>query len=663
MAEVALAFPPARRPVLAWTGILLLACLLFLLTLARQPQLDGDPATVRQLHDALLWHSLLPRSATALLSGAALGLAGALLQRVLRNPIADPSTLGIASGAHLALTLGLAFFPAFLAWTREGVAFSGGVVAVALVLALSWRRGLDPISVVISGMTISLMAAAASSALILTRGEYVLSVFIWGAGSLHQQSWNAAWIIAAQLVPGVVASALLLRPLAILSLDDAGARSLGVRLHAMRLLIVGVAVWLSASVIAQVGVIGFVGLAAPAFARASGARTPAQILWTALPAGALLLWIVDGLVQLLGGAGGDLLPTGAAVGLLGGPLLLWMLPKLTPTAPPMAGAAPVHRQRSPRRTLALLLAGGVLLAALVLLVGRDLDGWALATGPLLSDLLPFRLPRIVAAAGAGALLGAAGGLMQRLTGNPLAGPEVLGVSAGAGVGLAAVLVFMDAPGTGAMMAGSAAGAMAALLSILALGLWTGFGPERLLMAGIALGCMGLAILSAVFAAGDWNTFRLLTWMAGSTDQVGPAEATMMACAVLLLLAPLPLLGRWIDILPLGETVSRAVGMPVTRGRLALCVLAALMTATATFFVGPLSLVGLLGPHLARLMGFAGGTAFLLAAALIGADLLMLADWLGRTLAFPYQIPVGLFASLVGGPYLIWLLQRGAASRG
>ncbi|MEW6124370.1 MAG: iron chelate uptake ABC transporter family permease subunit, partial [Pseudomonadota bacterium] len=91
--------------------------------------------------------------------------------------------------------------------------------------------------------------------------------------------------------------------------------------------------------------------------------------------------------------------------------------------------------------------------------------------------------------------------------------------------------------------------------------------------------------------------------------------------------------------------------------------AALMTALAAFFVGPLSLVGLLGPHIARLLGFGGGIAFLFASALIGADLLMLADWLGRTIAFPYQIPVGFFAALIGGPYLIFLLQRAEASHG
>lgn len=653
-----------RRIGWAWLGLCALAVLLILAVLARRPDLPGDPETVRRLQDALLWHGVLPRIATALLAGAALGLSGALLQRVLRNPIADPSTLGIASGAQLALTLCLVAAPGLLAWSREGVALAGGAAAVALVLAMSWRRRLDPVTVVVAGMTISLMAAAASTALILAQGEYVLSVFIWGAGSLHQQNWDAAIVIGTRLALGALAAAALMRPLSLLAIDDDSARSLGVAITALRLLVIVIAVWLAASVIAQVGVIGFVGLAAPAFARLSGARTPAQILWRAPLVGALLLSIADSLVQASATGTGDLIPTGAAVGLLGGPLLLWLLPRVRATTPPQPGPhGPARRLAHRWRAVGLLLAGGLLLGFLTLVLGRNEEAWTFAWGDLFADLLPFRAPRMLAAACAGGLLGAAGALMQRLTGNPLAGPEVLGVSAGAGVGIAVALLALDAPGQGVMMAGSAGGALAALLFILLMGARTGFGPERMLLAGVALGCLGLAILSAVFAAGGWNTFLLLGWLAGSTDRVGAREALLLAAATVLLLAPLPVLGRWMAILPLGAPVSRALGVPLAASRLALSLLAALMTAVAAFFVGPLSLAGLLGPHIARLLGFGGGVAFLFASTLIGAELLMLADWLGRVVAFPYQIPVGFFAALIGGPYLIFLLQRGGTGHG
>lgn len=639
-----------------WLALAAAALALFAIGVLRRPEIAGDPETVRRLDAALVWHGLLPRAATAVLAGAALGLAGALLQRVLRNPIADPSTLGIASGAQLALVLALAFAPGLLAFSREAVAFAGGAGAVALVVALSWRRGLDPVTVVVAGMTVALMAAAASAAVVLARGEYVLSVFIWGAGSLHQQNWNGAIVIGTRLALGAVAAALLLRPLAIMALDDAGARSLGLALTALRVLVIALAVWLAASVIAEVGIIGFVGLAAPAFARISGARTPSEILWRAPLIGALLLSLADGIVLATATGRGDLIPTGAMVGLIGGPLLLWLLPQVRPTVPP-APAAAGRRLAWPGWALALLGCGALGLAALALTLGPGPDGWSLARGDLLADLLPFRAPHVVAAACAGALLGAAGALMQRLTGNPLAGPEVLGVGAGAGVGIAAALILFDMPDRGTQMAASAIGAVGAIAFILAVAARTGFGPERMLLAGVALGATCLAILAAVFAAGGWNTFLLLTWMAGSTDRVDPPEAVLLALATLLLLAPLPLLGRWIAILPLGAPVCGGLGLPVAAVRLALALLAAIMTAVAAFFVGPLSLAGLLAPHLARLLGFAGGRLFPAASALMGAMLLMLADFLGRTVAYPYQVPVGFFAALVGGPYLIWLLQR------
>ncbi|WP_200841271.1 iron chelate uptake ABC transporter family permease subunit, partial [Geminicoccus flavidas] len=262
---MALSAPQERRPLLLWVGLALLACLLCLHGILQRPALPGDPAVAATLDRILVWHGLVPRAATAILAGAALALAGALLQRVLRNPIADPSTLGIASGAQLALTVAAVASPLLDSVPREVVALTGGVLAVALVLGLAWRGGLAPVTVVLAGMTVALVAAALSAALILSQGDYVLSLFIWGAGSLHQQGWDAPAALAGRLAAGALAAALLLRPLTVLGLGDAQARSLGLALHGTRFLVILVAVWLAASVTALVGVIGFVGLAAPAF--------------------------------------------------------------------------------------------------------------------------------------------------------------------------------------------------------------------------------------------------------------------------------------------------------------------------------------------------------------------------------------------------------------
>jgi iron complex transport system permease protein len=165
------------------------------------------------------------------------------------------------------------------------------------------------------------------------------------------------------------------------------------------------------------------------------------------------------------------------------------------------------------------------------------------------------------------------------------------------------------------------------------------------------------IVSTVLAQGDMRSYVLLLWMSGSTNRVGDFEAWTGVIACLVLISPLFLFSRWLDILPLGEGMSGSIGLSRRASRLTLATFAAVLTGLASLLIGPLSLIGLIAPHLARLAGFAHGRHQLAAAVLIGCATMVLADWLARVVAFPYQVPVGLFAALIGGPYLIWLLSR------
>jgi ferric hydroxamate transport system permease protein len=612
-----------------------------------------------ELNRILLLNSVLPRAVVALLSGTALGLSGALLQQVLRNPIADPSTLGISAGAQFAMTTATLFAPALMDSARETVALLGGLAVVAILLTVTWKRGLEPITVVLAGMVVSLIAMALSATLILANGEYMMSLLIWGSGSLTQQGWDHAQAIALALSVSLMGALLLIRPLEILGLDDASARSLGVNLLSLRLLALAVAVWLATTVTAEVGVIGFVGLAAPAFARLCGARSQKDIYVAAPLIGAAILWLADGLVQLAAAGSAEMVPTGAATALLGGPLLLYLLPRLR-----LARHASVSMSPSPVRRLArpllpllviLFLVLGMIVSAL--LIGRGPDGWSVATGQLLDDLLPFRAPRIAAAAVAGAMLAAAGMILQRMTDNPLASPELLGVSAGAGVGLAAVLFAFPAPTMGTRLIGAAIGVLVALIALLSVAGQQEKNSERLLLGGLAVGALCNALVNAVMITGDARAFQLLAWISGSTNQITWTEASAALAVALALLGLLPLMTRWLEILPLGADHARAVGLPLQMTRLTLTLFAAGLTAAASLIVGPLSFVGLVAPHMARLLGFGRAHHQLLAAILIGAGLMTGADWLSRIVSFPYQLPLGLFASLIGGPYLIWLLRR------
>lgn len=652
----------ALSPIALWGLLAGVAALLFAWRVGMQWP-TALPGNGIDLDRVILFYSTLPRAAVAVLAGAVLGLSGLLLQRVLRNPLAEPSTLGISSGAQLAMTAASLYAPFLMERSQGAVALAGGGAAVLLVLSLTWRRGLEPVSVVLAGMMVALTASAISAALILANGDYLFSLFIWGGGSLVQQDWGPAIALSTRLALGAGAALLLLRPLTILGLDDASARSLGIARHTSRFLVIALAVWMATTVAAEVGVIGFVGLAAPALATLSGARSLGQKLLAAPLIGAILLWLTDGLVQLAAGAGGERIPTGAGTALLGGPVLLWLLPRLRLLEWPNLGTSGPSPRKAGRFIILLLLLLTLVAAVVALVLGRGPAGWSIANGDMLTDLAAWRAPRIGVAAAAGAMLAAAGVVIQRITGNPLASPEVLGVGTGAGAGLTAVLMVSATAGPGWQLAGSVFGSLAVLIAMLAIAARAKFGSERLLLAGIAMSALCSAVITATIAMGNSQSYVLLRWLSGSTSQATEVDAWVALACLMLLTLPLFLAGRWLDILPLGEDTARGLGLPVAGGRLTLIVLAAILTALAAMFVGPLSFVGLIAPHLARLIGFTRARLHLAGAVLVGALLMIVSDWLSRMVAFPYELPVGLFASLLGGPYLVHLLAKGVPRHG
>lgn len=663
MAEITVASPSPRLRVGPVALVLLLAApalavSLVNLSMRLPPEQWWRAATHPAFDDTaeiLVFYSFAPRLAVSLLAGGALGLAGALLQQVLRNPIASPTTLGIEAGANLALAATLVWAPGLIGFGREWVALGGGLMAIAVVLALSRRSGFAPLVVILAGMVAGLACAALAALLTLFNSHYLAGLFLWGAGSLSQQDWSASAFLAPRLALAGLAAILLLRPLALLGLDDGAARSLGLSLAATRLSALAVAVALTALVVASVGSIGFIGLAAPVLARISGARNIGARLIAAAFVGAALLWLTDQLVLLFSGAYGEMLPTGAVTAMLGAPLLLWMVPRLK--LPPHTGAGLLSHAAGILRPVPLLAVLALLLvfAALVSAsAGPGIDGWGLAIPG--DPVWWLRVPRIMAAVAGGTMLAVAGGILQRMTGNPLASPEVLGVSAGAACGLVVALFLLDVAGGAGQTLAATLGAALALAAILALAR-ASKGAERVILAGVAIGALLDAFVSLLMASGDPRAVLLFNWMTGSTYGIDITSAAGSLAAALLILAAPPLAARWLDILPLGDVSARALGMPSLFSRSLLLAFAALATAMATLLVGPLSFVGLIAPPLARLAGLRRTLPELFGAALLGSLVMVGADFIGRTIAFPWQLPAGLVASMIGAPAFLWLLTR------
>lgn len=614
---------------------------------------------LEDVRQAVVHFSWLPRLTVTLLAGAALGLAGTLMQQVLRNPLASPTTLGVASGAQLALMMVTLFAPSWLLLGREWIAMAGGSLAMALVFALAWRRQLNPVVIVFAGLVINLYLAAISMGLLLFFQEELKGLLVWGSGSLAQNSWSGvSYLLPRLLVAGGLA-AVLVRPLAVLELDDASARSLGVSLQQLRLAGLGLAVFVTACVVSVVGLIGFIGLAAPAMVRLLGIRQLGQrLLWGPI-LGALLLTATDLLLQTLSNVWPVLIPTGAMTALLGAPLLLWLIPRLAlkSGSPKGASGLSVARHPAPTRLLTLLLLGLGLAIIGSLLVGQGMAGWSWPSWLRWQAQLEWRLPRTLAAGAAGVLLALAGTLLQRVSNNPMASPELLGVSGGTFMGVIATALLLPALPLPIMLLGGLLGAFACLLLLVLVNRKHGFQPERILLSGIAITALFEPLQAIALANGDMRVQQLLSWMSGSTYYVTlPVAYGLVALAVLMLAACL-LISRWLDLLPMGSALATALGIRLNRAQLAILLLVAVLTASATLVVGPLSFVGLLAPHMAKLMGLVRARWHLLGAGAAGALLMVSADWIGQQILFPQDVPVGLVSTLLGGAYFMWCLRR------
>ncbi|MDZ7663645.1 iron ABC transporter permease [Thiohalophilus sp.] len=321
-----------------------------------------------------------------------------------------------------------------------------------------------------------------------------------------------------------------------------------------------------------------------------------------------------------------------------------------------------------RHPLGLLLLLG-LLCLLSLGVSLSSGSMALSTGQVWDALWSpgtdigsqlvreLRLPRSLAALTTGALLAVAGCLMQVLVRNPLADPYILGISGGASV---AALLAMLAGVSGNLLTGSAfVGALVAMLLVFVLSRGHGqWNSNRLLLTGVVLAAgWGAAIGFILSLTPDSSLQRMMFWLMGD---LGFARASGLPSLVLIvgLLASL-LLARQLNVLTRGELVAGSLGIRTDLLHLAIYLIASLLTATAVTQAGSIGFVGLVVPHLIRLLGYHDHRILLPAAALLGASLLLLADTAARTLLAPQQLPVGILTAFIGVPLFLYLLYRGA----
>jgi iron complex transport system permease protein len=348
---------------------------------------------------------------------------------------------------------------------------------------------------------------------------------------------------------------------------------------------------------------------------------------------------------------------------------------LTSSAPSAAppGRAAAHRPAPRRRGLVLAGAVGlVLLAALLsLAVGsRPLDPVRVVQALLAPDgsttslvVRDLRVPRTVVGTVVGMALGLAGAQLQGLTRNPLADPGLLGVSAGAALAVVATSTVLGIGGSAGQALAAVVGALGATAAVWVLaGSRRGASPLPLVLAGVALTAL-LTSVTTVLVLLDADTLdEYRFWAVGSL--AGREVAQLLPVAPLLFVgaALAAACARTLDALALGEDLARGLGTRLAWGQGAVAVSATLLTAAAVAVAGPLGFVGLVVPHVARALVGPAHRWLLPLSALLGAVLLLTADVLGRVVARPGEVQVGIVTALVGAPFLLALVgRRGGAA--
>jgi ABC-type Fe3+-siderophore transport system permease subunit len=324
-------------------------------------------------------------------------------------------------------------------------------------------------------------------------------------------------------------------------------------------------------------------------------------------------------------------------------------------------------KRNPAALMVALGAVAVVLSVISLSVGASripmADVFSALTGQSAADdinakiVLDFQLPRVLLCWLVGTALAVSGGVLQGLIRNPLAAPDIIGVTKGAGFAGMLLTVLIPGAAAGAIVPAAFAGGVVAAVMVYLFAYRRGATPARIALVGIAVSAAFEAGIRFLLVKNPLNVSASLIWLTGSLF-----GRTMTAVLEILpwvvILVPLMLVAsRRLDTLALGDDLAAGLGEPVEKTRLTLLIAAVALAAAAVSVAGTIGFVGLIAPHIARRIFGARHLVMLPAAGLMGVLLMLVADMLGRSLAPPLEIPAGLVTAAVGGPYFLYLLAK------
>jgi ABC-type Fe3+-siderophore transport system permease subunit len=323
--------------------------------------------------------------------------------------------------------------------------------------------------------------------------------------------------------------------------------------------------------------------------------------------------------------------------------------------------------RNPVAVMAVLAALAVVLSVVSLGVGASripmADVFSALTGQSAADdvnariVLDFQLPRVLLCWLVGAALAVSGGVLQGLIRNPLAAPDIIGVTKGAGFAGMLLIVAIPAASAAMIVPAAFAGGVVGAGMVYLFAYRRGATPARIALVGIAVSAAFEAGIRFLLVENPLNVSASLIWLTGSLFGRTMTAVWEILPWVVVLVPVILLAARRLDTLALGDDLAAGLGEPVEKTRLTLLMIAVALAAAAVSVAGTIGFVGLIAPHMARRIFGARHLVMLPAAGLMGILLMLVADALGRSLAPPLEIPAGLVTAVVGGPYFLYLLAK------
>ncbi len=269
----------------------------------------------------------------------------------------------------------------------------------------------------------------------------------------------------------------------------------------------------------------------------------------------------------------------------------------------------------------------------------------------------LRLPRALTGLLIGAAFGLSGAIFQSLARNPLASPDIIGVTAGAGLVAVAMIVLVGSASSLTIALGAFAGALVTAIAVYLLAYKRGITGYRLILVGIGVTAVLSSLTSWLLTRAEiYDAARATVWLTGSLNGRGWEHVRPVGAALLILLPVTLALARPLRALQMGDDTARGVGVRVEPAKLGLVVAGVGLAALATASAGPVAFVALVAPQISRRLTAGSGLA-LVPAALTGAALVLLSDLVATQAFAPVQLPVGVVTAVVGAPYLLWLLAR------